>query len=225
VSINKTNKTYKVQRNGLISGLFYTLVGMFDLLDKTGASLQLMKFKSTNIESEWNGAFSDYSKDWTPQLRRQVGSKVKQDGEFFMTFQDFLKNFKYVMWTYKNNFKRCEFHFLQNNYHNSLACQADKFLMMQVNIHKPGKTLFSLHQLDSRHFALPSENVKFSSVRFDSHLKEEKSHCYSYFRVLIARINDLTRPSQPRKMMNMFNSIATVQSIQGEVDNKSNLLM
>jgi hypothetical protein len=96
VSVTKVPKMYKIQKNGLIRGLFYTLVGMFDLLDKEGNSLQLMKFKSSNLETEWNGDYSDYSEKWTKNLRYQVGSQVRKDGEFFMSYQDFLKNFTYV---------------------------------------------------------------------------------------------------------------------------------
>ena len=97
VSITKVQKTYKLQKNGLIRGLFYTLVGMFDLLDREGSKLQLMKFKSSNSETEWNGDYSDYSEKWTKTLRRQVGSQIKKDGEFFITYQDFLKNFRHVI--------------------------------------------------------------------------------------------------------------------------------
>lgn len=96
VSVNKVQKSYKIQKNGLIQGLFYTLVGMFDLLDAEGNQLDLMKFKSSNAESEWNGDYSDYSEKWTKSLRLQVDSKVRKDGEFFMTYQDFLANFHHV---------------------------------------------------------------------------------------------------------------------------------
>ena len=96
VGLSKVNKTYKIQKNGLIRGLFYTLVGMYDLLDSEGSPLQLVKLKSSNLETEWNGDYSDYSEKWSKELRRTLGSKVKKDGEFFITFQDFLENFKYV---------------------------------------------------------------------------------------------------------------------------------
>ena len=97
VSVSNVGKTYKIQKNGLVRGIFYSLVNMFHFIDEFGKEIKLMKLKSTNNESEWNGDYGDYSNKWSRKLRNQVGAKVRQDGEFFMTFTDFLHNFKYVI--------------------------------------------------------------------------------------------------------------------------------
>ena len=97
--------------------------------------------------------------------------------------------------------------------------------MMQVNLYEEGKTVFSLHQMDSRHFMLPKENVSFSSVRFDSEIekKQKESHCYSYFRVLVAQIVKPKQAKKKRSGFNMFNSIETVQSVKNVFPNPSNI--
>lgn len=42
---------------------------------------------------EWNGDWSDNSKLWTPELRKLTGSEAKEDGVFFIAFEDYMKFF------------------------------------------------------------------------------------------------------------------------------------
>ena len=46
-------------------------------------------------ETYW-GDWSDESGLWTPGLRQQAGSVVLNDGEFFMSIEDFHKHLKYT---------------------------------------------------------------------------------------------------------------------------------
>lgn len=72
-----------------------------------------------------------------------------------------------------------------------------------------GKTVFSLHQLDSRHFLLPKAHVSYSSTRFDLHKEADPSHSYSYFRVVIARVNEDSEARPNRAGVGVFASDRT----------------
>ena len=62
--------------------------------------------------------------------------------------------------------------------------------MMNIRLNSPGKTIISLHQMDSRNFSLPQQNISFSETRFEDD-EDTKQHSYSYFRVLIGKIGTL----------------------------------
>ena len=42
---------------------------------------------------DYNGAYSDKSPLWTPALRKQAGSVIGNDGEFFIPIADYKKSF------------------------------------------------------------------------------------------------------------------------------------
>lgn len=49
---------------------------------------------------EWTGEFCDSSELWTPQLKAFFGfceSAAKNDGVFFMPYDDYIKEFKNVV--------------------------------------------------------------------------------------------------------------------------------
>ncbi|CAH8528468.1 unnamed protein product [Heterobilharzia americana] len=87
--------------NGLIMGHAYsvTAVKMLDisLPDKSG-KIPLVRVRNPwGDESEWKGAWSDKSREWSlisPEQRKLVGLTFEDDGEFWMSYQDFTSNFE-----------------------------------------------------------------------------------------------------------------------------------
>ncbi|TNN13428.1 Calpain-B isoform 3 [Schistosoma japonicum] len=87
--------------NGLIMGHAYSVTSV-KLLDisvpnKTG-KIPLVRVRNPwGDESEWKGAWSDKSKEWSlisPEQRQQLGLTFDDDGEFWMSYQDFVSNFE-----------------------------------------------------------------------------------------------------------------------------------
>jgi calpain len=83
-------------KSQLPSGHAYTI---------TGAA----KYKSNKIlirvrnpwgnATEWKGAWSDESQEWKyipDEFKNKIGFEIKQDGEFWMSYEDFLKNFSRI---------------------------------------------------------------------------------------------------------------------------------
>ncbi|CAH8514697.1 unnamed protein product [Schistosoma intercalatum] len=87
--------------NGLIMGHAYSItsVKMLDISipNKTG-KIPLVRVRNPwGDESEWKGAWSDKSKEWSlisPEQRQQLGLTFDDDGEFWMSYQDFVSNFE-----------------------------------------------------------------------------------------------------------------------------------
>ncbi|NXF22206.1 CAN5 protein, partial [Rhodinocichla rosea] len=88
---------------GLIVGHAYSVTAIRKL--RLGESL-VLSFKAEKLfmirlrnpwgKKEWHGAWSDSSKEWkkvSDSERKNLGLTVENDGEFWMTFEDWCKNF------------------------------------------------------------------------------------------------------------------------------------
>ncbi|EDS33975.1 calpain B [Culex quinquefasciatus] len=77
---------------GLLKGHSYSITKTH-LFDK----IQLIRLRNPWGDGvEWNGAWSDHSKEWDAipkSQRKQLGLTIDEDGEFWMSFQDFLRYF------------------------------------------------------------------------------------------------------------------------------------
>ena len=74
---------------GLAKGHAYTVMGVKNLHNFDGESIRLVKIRNPWGKETFNGDWSDESGLWTPGLRQQAGSVVLNDGEFFMSIDDF----------------------------------------------------------------------------------------------------------------------------------------
>ena len=56
-------------------------------------TLRVMKIRNPWGKKEWNGAFGAKSEVWSQELRDLLGQSDKNDGTFWMTYQDFQRRF------------------------------------------------------------------------------------------------------------------------------------
>ncbi|XP_057695891.1 calpain-5-like isoform X1 [Corythoichthys intestinalis] len=93
--------------NGLVKGHAYAVTAVRHV--RLGHGL-LAFFKSNKLEmirlrnpwgsSEWTGPWSDSSAEWknvSQREREKIGVVVQNDGEFWMTFSDFIANFTHIV--------------------------------------------------------------------------------------------------------------------------------
>ncbi|XP_050718948.1 calpain-5-like isoform X4 [Eriocheir sinensis] len=69
--------------------------GLFSIF-KGAQKVRMVRLKNPWGEKEWNGAFSDGSPEWSKvsaSERQKLGLTFEDDGEFWMTFEDFLEHF------------------------------------------------------------------------------------------------------------------------------------
>lgn len=69
--------------------------GLFSIF-KGAQKVRMVRLKNPWGEREWNGAFSDGSPEWSKvsaSERQKLGLTFEDDGEFWMTFDDFLEQF------------------------------------------------------------------------------------------------------------------------------------
>ncbi|KAF7697218.1 calpain-1 catalytic subunit [Silurus meridionalis] len=78
----------------LVKGHAYSVTGVEEV-DLKGKPIKLIRIRNPWGEVEWTGAWSDNSKEWNgiePSVRARLHN-CQEDGEFWMSFSDFIKEF------------------------------------------------------------------------------------------------------------------------------------
>ena len=74
---------------GLSPGHAYTVLGVMEIQTANGIE-KVVRLRNPYGNGEFNGDWSDYSKKWTPELKKKYNLVIKDDGDFYMSFDDFL---------------------------------------------------------------------------------------------------------------------------------------
>lgn len=72
---------------GLITGHAYSVLKAVEASN----GVKLVQIRNPWGSTEWLGDYSDEDSIWTPELSRECGHMVQNDGTFFMTLNDFCK--------------------------------------------------------------------------------------------------------------------------------------
>ncbi|XP_062520154.1 calpain-B-like [Corticium candelabrum] len=83
--------------NGLIKGHAYTVTGVANVTVSKIGQVQLVRIRNPwGNEHEWNGDWSDRSPQWnliSSEEKKRLGITFDDDGESWMSYNDFVKNF------------------------------------------------------------------------------------------------------------------------------------
>jgi len=77
----------------LLPNHVYALLDVCDLGTAEGPRARLLQIRNPNTRRRWDGAWSDHSPLWTPELRRQAASLGWRPSSFFMSLADFVEHF------------------------------------------------------------------------------------------------------------------------------------
>jgi calpain-15 len=140
---------------GIVPNHAYSLLAAHEVTTKYGQTERLVELRNPWGKSEWKGAWSDESDEWTEQLKKQLDVKDADDGIFYMTFNDFLQ--------YYSDAQICKVH---DDYHyTSIKVNTNhkNGNFFKLTIPKDGKYYITVNQQASRHHT-KAEDFKFSSV-------------------------------------------------------------
>ncbi|ORY70141.1 uncharacterized protein BCR38DRAFT_455002 [Pseudomassariella vexata] len=90
------------QKNGLALGHAYSILQSREEVDEDGNKVRLVQIRNPWGErsysgvGEWNGPWSDGSKEWTPYWLRKLGHTFGDDGIFRMSYKDMLDTFVFI---------------------------------------------------------------------------------------------------------------------------------
>ncbi|XP_069811162.1 calpain-9 [Dendropsophus ebraccatus] len=95
IDITSSAETEAKTPQGLVKGHAYSITGV-DAVNYRGQRVQLIRVRNPWGQVEWNGAWSDNSAEWNsvdPAERKRLCQTSLDDGEFWMTFEDFRRHF------------------------------------------------------------------------------------------------------------------------------------
>jgi len=106
-------------------------------------------------QTEWNGAWSDTSSMWTPELKQRLQVENKDDGIFFMEYKDFLKYFDDIQICYTHD---------NHKYHSQrVTSDANHAVYFKVKIEQEGKYYFTVNQESKRKHS-QNASYRYSTV-------------------------------------------------------------
>lgn len=82
--------------NGIVPGHAYTILAAKTITNKDGNKENLVKLRNPWKKGEWKGRYSDQSSEWYPALRQELDWNDKNDGIFWMTYDDMIKSYDAV---------------------------------------------------------------------------------------------------------------------------------
>lgn len=154
-------------KTGLCGNHAYSLLAAYELVksgngkyrllrkgdDRRSVGARIVKLRNPWGKGEWRGEWSDRDQRWNSELKKELRHTLKEDGQFYMPFQSFLKYF--------HDYQICYYH--DDFTYSSQRYNSDVHEPTLVNftIKKPGKYYFSINQINKRFFRKKDSNFKF----------------------------------------------------------------
>ena len=91
ITETKNTNLDTLSKMGLITNHSYSIIGTAVLKKPNGNEIQLIKMKNIWGTNEWIGDWSDKSLKWTQEFKKAVGLQEKEDGVFWMSYDDYLQ--------------------------------------------------------------------------------------------------------------------------------------
>jgi len=131
-----------VKEEGLLAAHAYSLLGALTSKNRSGSQVHLVKLRNPWGWKEWNKAYSDQSKDWTEEQKREFKIVVKEDGIFYMKIEDMLRYF--------DSIEICKVH--DNYFYRSLKSKCDhlQVVSFRLPIKAAGQYSITINQESKR---------------------------------------------------------------------------
>ena len=134
-----------LSRLGLITNHAYTVINTAVLRKTNGSEIKLLKMMNMWGTNEWVGDWSDTSSKWTQEFKKEVGLEQKEDGIFWMSYDDYLQ--------FYTTTHICKIHpdyeYVTTKFKSSKA-NNDPLNLSKVVIRQPGSGYFLVNQKNTR---------------------------------------------------------------------------
>ncbi|KAJ2901442.1 uncharacterized protein MKZ38_001872 [Zalerion maritima] len=161
------------QREGIEEAHAYMLLAARTLTkgDKAGTRLVLLRNPwGATRKGVWEGAFSDGSKEWTPEIQEELGHHFGQDSVFWITYEDLIR--KFTQFDRTRLFRDSEWRCCQRFAGCEVPWKPQFEEKFTFKVAKETPLVLVLSQLDDRYFKGLQGQYKFK-VHFRLHEKDK----------------------------------------------------
>lgn len=147
-----------VNNIGLVPGHAYTLISV---VKTKREGHRLCQIRNPWGNFEWTGDWSDNSPLWTPALRKECKMVVADDGLFWMSFEDLVKNFTgiSVAMVRHPGLNHDPWHEVRSPFTYNFGREGkgvEHVSMYELNVPEQGDLYFTVHQQDKRCLGAPN---------------------------------------------------------------------
>ena len=134
-----------LSRLGLITNHAYTVINTAVLRKSNGSEIKLLKMMNIWGTNEWVGDWSDTSSKWTQEFKKEVGLEPKEDGIFWMSYEDYLQFYTTTHICKANP----DFEYNVTKFKSSKA-NNEPLNLSKVVVRQPGSGYFIVNQKNTR---------------------------------------------------------------------------
>ncbi|MBN3324043.1 CAN9 protein, partial [Atractosteus spatula] len=98
INISSSAESEARTTTGLVKGHAYSITGL-DEVNYRGRKVKLIRVRNPWGQVEWNGPWSDNSREWSAvdrEEKKRLNQNALDDGEFWMEFEDFKTNYDQI---------------------------------------------------------------------------------------------------------------------------------
>ncbi|KAF2429336.1 cysteine proteinase, partial [Tothia fuscella] len=156
------------ERNGILEKHAYSIMEAREINGE-----RLLKLRNPWGNTEWRGAWADGSKEWTPEWMHALEHKFGDDGVFWISYKDLLRNYQHFdrtrlfgkEWTVTSQWTSL-----------NVPWSVDYLdTMFKVTLHKKSEVVIVLSQLDDRYFRGLEGQYEFQ-LQFRLHKDDEDEY-------------------------------------------------
>ena len=158
-NINENINVEKLANLGLITNHAYQIIDTTNVKNPNGDDIQLLKIKNLLGKNEWCGDWSDNSLKWTKEAMDFIKLEKKEDGIFWMSFNDYLQFYSNTHICHIN--PDYNYSFIKNKVYKQRV--PTPFNLTKIVINKPGKGYFVVNLKSTKIYQRLKNNPNYEN--------------------------------------------------------------
>ena len=158
-NINENANVEKLAKLGLITNHAYQVIDTANIKNPNGDDIQLLKLKNLLGKNEWSGDWSDNSLKWTQEAMDHINLEKKEDGIFWMSFNDYLQFYSCTHICHLN--PNYNYNFVKNKVYKQRV--PNPYNLSKIVVNKPGKGYFVVNLKSTRIYQILKNNPNYEN--------------------------------------------------------------
>ena len=158
-NINENTNVEKLANLGLITNHAYQIIDTANVKNPNGDDIQLLKIKNLLGTNEWCGDWSDNSLKWTKEAMDHIKLEKKEDGIFWMSFNDYLQFYSYTHICHLN--PEYTYNFVKNKVYKQRV--PNPYNLTKIVVRKGGKGYFVVNLKSTKIYQRLKNNPNYEN--------------------------------------------------------------